>query len=467
MSAAQSWAPASIPRLGEMSVDWRTVAFATGLTAVATVLLSAAPFGAIIATRAGDVLRSAGRGSTDDRWNQRVRHALVTAEISAAMVLMITTTILIQSVLRLQNVHPGFSPDAVFQARLSLPPTTYQTPDDLARFYDRLSEKLRTMPGVQEVGVISVAPLSGLLAAVPFTVADRPPGSEREKTSANIRAISPGYLPAVGTRLIQGRPFQETDRAASPPVALVSSALASRFMDDRPLGRQILIDDNSTGPRPVEVVGVVEDVRQTALDAAPALDIYIPLRQIHPDGVPFLIHNQFWMVRTDAPAATFRVPFLAHLRAVDPDAAIAATGTMRQYIDAWLGPRRFNLGLFGVFSLAAVLLAVSGLYGLVSYAVSQRRREIGLRMAIGASEHDVRRLILRQAAGLGAAGTSVGLCLAYVVRPLVSRIAQDLSIDPAVAAATAAFLMGLVTLAAWLPARRAARIQPLLALRGE
>ena len=165
--------------------------------------------------------------------------------------------------------------------------------------------------------------------------------------------------------------------------------------------------------------------------------------------------------------AAFRATFLEQLRAVDPDAAVSGTGSMRDFIDAWLGPRRFNLGLFGAFALTAVLLAVSGLYGLVSYTVSQRAQEIGLRMAIGATGRDVQHMVLRQAAALGLAGALTGLCLAAIARPLISKMAQDVWIDPAVVAATVAILISVVLLAAWLPARRAARIEPTLALRGQ
>ena len=232
----------------------------------------------------------------------------------------------------------------------------------------------------------------------------------------------------MGTRLLHGRVFSESDRSNTPHVALVSAALADKFLSGSAVGQRLLINDNNKGPRPIEIVGVVENVRQAALDLPPAFDIYIPLRQIHPDGVALLRNNQFWMIKTDSDPAAFRTTFLAHLRAVDPDAAVSSTGAMRQYLDAWLGPRRFNLGLFGAFALTAVLLAVSGLYGLVAYAVSQRAQEIGLRMAIGATERDVQRMILRQAAGLGVTGAAVGLCLAGAVRPLISGMVQDVSI---------------------------------------
>jgi hypothetical protein len=353
----------------------------------------------------------------------------------------------------------------VFQARVSIPPT-YRSPDDLARFYDRLSERLVGLPGVEAAGVISVAPLSGLLAMVPLAV-EGEPRPEGGFPSVNLRVITPGYLSAVGTRVVSGRSFSETDRSSTPPVALVSSALAERFLHGAPLDRHVLIDDNNKGPRRVEVVGVVENVRQTALDAPPALDVYIPLRQIHPDGVSFFRSNHFWVVRTSTPPSAFRLPFVTHLRAVDEDAAVSGTGTMRQYVDAWLGPRRFTLGLFGAFSLSGVLLAVCGLYGLVSYTVSQRRREIGLRMAIGATERDVHRLILCQAARLGLAGAVLGYGIAAIARPLVARMAQDASVPPGLALAMTALLLALVTVAAWVPARRAARIPPTEALRGE
>jgi predicted permease len=478
VAAATAWAPASVPRLDEVSVDGTVALFVAGIAMIVTILLTAAPLGAIARTRAGDALRSPGRGAIGDRFNHRVRNAMVVAEISAALVLVLATIVLIQNLRRLQDVQLGFHPDGVFLARVSIPPT-YRTPDDLARFHERLAERLAAAPGVEQLGVISVAPLSGLLATVPFSVAGQAT-ADRDRTSANLRAISPGYLRTVGTRVLQGRPFAETDRSNAPHVALVSAALADRFLSGSAVGQRLLVDDNNQGPRPVEIVGVVDNVRQAALDLPPAFDIYIPLRQIHPDGASLVRNNQFWMLRlrsaprsgtsarqVEADPTAFRATFLAHLRAVDPDAAVSTMGPMRQFVDAWLGPRRFNLGLFGAFALTAVLLAVSGLYGLVSYAVSQRGREIGLRMAIGATRGDVQRMFLRQAARLGAAGTVLGLAIAGIAWPLVSNMVQDVSIDSAVVASTAALLIAVVLLAAWLPARRAARIEPTVALKAQ
>jgi putative ABC transport system permease protein len=464
IQAALPFVPASIPRLGEVDLDTRVLIFGGGLTAIVTSFLSVASLGTVLRARAGDALLVTSRGTIGARWNQRVRHVLVAAEIAVALVLLVGTIVLVQGLLRLQQVQPGFTPDRVFQARVAIPPT-YRSQDDVSRFYDRLSEKLAASPGVRDVGVISVAPLSGLLATVEFSVAGQPPGSDRDVPTANFRVITPGYLSAAGTRLIQGRSLMESDRADAPPVALVSAALAERFFRGTPIGHRLLVDDNSKGPRPVEVVGVVEDVRQAALDAPATFDIYIPLRQIHPEGIPILRNNQFWMVRTDTEPEAFRQTFLNQLRAIDPDAAIANTGTMRQYLEAWLGPRRFNLGLFAAFSFTAVFMALLGLYALVSYSVSQRRREIGLRMAIGATERDVHRLVVRQALGLAAAGVISGLVLVGLALPVLARSFKDAAVDPVLVTATIALLMSTATIAAWLPARRAARIPPSITLK--
>jgi predicted permease len=457
VDGAVRWAPPSIPRLGEVRLDGAVTLFVTAATALVSVLLTLAPLSTV--ARGGPPAR----GASGDRRSHRVRSAMVVSELAAALVVLVATIVLVQNLLRLREAHLGFDPEAVFQARVSIP-AVYRSPEDVSRFYERLSDRLAASPGVTHVGAISVAPLSGLLATVPFSVAGEA-SARSERPSANLRVISPGYPSVVGTRLLDGRSLSEADRPATPPVALVSAALADRFFAGGAVGERLFIDDNNEGPRPVEIVGVVENVSQMALDLPPAFDVYIPLRQIHPDEVPLLRNNQFWVVKTDGDPESFRDTFVRHLRAIDPDAAVSGTGAMRRLVDAWLAPRRFHLGLFSAFATTAVLLAVLGLYGLTSYAVSQRTTEIGLRMAVGATQRDAQRMVLRQAVGLGATGAAVGLGLAVAGRPLVSSMVQDVSIHPGVLVAAASFLMGVVLLAAWLPARRAARIEPTLALK--
>ena len=440
--------------------------FALALTAAAAILFAIVPIGAVLRALAGAAVPLATRGALGDRRDRGMRNALVVAEISAALVLLLGTVLLVQSLKRLERAPLGFSTEGAFQARVTLPPA-YGSARDLTRFAERLASRLEREPGVRSVGLISSAPLSGVLSAVPFTVEGQPPPSERDVASANLRAITPGYLTASGTRLTRGRNFAETDRESAPAAALVSEALARRFLAGDPVGQRLLIDDNSTGPRPVQIVGVVENVTQTSLDGPPSYDVYIALPQIHPEGVPVLRNNQFWVVRTSTEPGAFRAPFLTDLRAVDPDAAVSSTGTMGQYVDAWLAPRRFSLGLFVAFSATVVLLALSGLYGLISYTVGQRRREIAVRMAVGATPRDVQRMILRQAARLTLAGAAVGLGIAAAAYPLVRGIVEGASASVAVWIATTAVLVVVVTLAGWMPARRAARVEPTAALRGE
>jgi putative ABC transport system permease protein len=371
--------------------------------------------------------------------------------------------VLVQSLRQLAAVPLGFDPHPVFQARLALP-ESYRTPDDISRFYDQLQQRLVASPGVENVGVISMAPLSGLLATVPFTREGQT--EERGSTMANIRAISPEYLTAIDTRVIQGRGFTEDDRADTPHVAVVSAALAERFFTGSPIGQRLLINDNNQGPRPVEIVGVIHEVRHVSLDAAAPLDIYIPLRQIHRDGAALLRNFQFWMVRLASSPSAFGNTFNAHLRAIDPDVAVSNGGAMRESIDAWFAPRRFNLGVFGAFALSAILLAVTGLYGLVAYAVHQRRQEIGVRIAVGATPRDVVVLVVRQAVMLAVIGAAIGIVLAQASRGFLAGMTQEIRLDPAMIAGTVAILVGFVLLAAWIPARRAARIDPTETLRG-
>jgi putative ABC transport system permease protein len=457
-------APASVPRLDEASIDSVAMLVAALIAAVAAGLLVATPL--MTAARVDDIdaLRSS-RGAIGHRWNRRLRDAIVAGEIATALVLLLATMLLLDHLRDLGRVDTGFETDHVFAARVALP-SSYRTGADLTRFYDRLGERLRQSPDVKRFGVISVAPLSGLLATVPFSVEGESVDA-RERVMANLRILSPAYLETVETPIVDGRRFSENDREGTPGVALISASLAERVLPSGAVGKRLLIDDNNDAPRPVEIVGVVGDVRHVTLDQPGGLDIYLPLRQIHRDRVSAVVTNQFWMVKTGSDPAAFGRTFAGHLQAVDPDAAVSGPGAMHQALDAWFGPRRFTLGLFSAFALTAVALAVFGLYSLVAFVVAERSREIGLRMALGASRGDVARMVLTHAGRLIAFGVSAGVIAAAIFRPYVATWFAGIQVNPIAVAMAIVPLVLAVLAAATVPARRAIRIDPALALRAD
>jgi putative ABC transport system permease protein len=456
-------APVSVPRLGEAAIDRVSMLVAALMTLVAAGLLFAAPL-VTARTTTGDALRST-RGAIGSRWHRRLRDGIVTGEIAAALILLLATFVLIDHLSDLGRVDSGFVTDRVFEARVSLP-STYQTAADLDRFYNQLGQHLRESPDVKGFGVINVAPLSGLLATVPFSVEGEVVDA-RERLMAHLRIVSPAYLETVGSPIIDGRAFTDDDREGTPDVALVSTTLAARVLPAGALGKRLLINDNNDGPRLVQIVGVTGDVRHTALDQPPGLDLYLPLRQIHPDRVSAVVTNQFWMIKMSSDPAAFGRTFITHLQAVDPDAAASGQGAMQQTLDAWFGPRRFTLGLLSAFAATAVALAVFGLYGLVAFVVIDRSREIGVRIAIGASAGEVVRMMLAQAGRLIMRGVSAGVIIAVVLRPYAATWFTGIEVNPIAVATAVLLLIVTVLTAASVPARRAAHIDPAVAVRAE
>jgi putative ABC transport system permease protein len=411
-------------------------------------------------------LSAIGRGLGRARGEARVRAGLLVAQLGLAMLLTIVTATMARSLARLQSVELGFRRDSVFVARVSLPAPRYPSVADLARFADELEQALRSQPGVVGAGAISVAPLSGILRAVPFTVAGRPPARVRDRPDANLRAVSPGYLSAVGATILRGRDFTPADRGDAAKTAIVSRALAERhFGGLDPLGQRLLLDDNEAGPRPVTVVGVVENMRHVSLDGPAEADVYVPLAQSHPDGVGFLAASQFWMVRLASGTRGYPQTFARTLAAMDRDVAMARPQSMSAYVDASLAPRRFSvLALFG-FAAVAMVLALVGVHGLVAYSVAQRRREIGLRLALGAPARSVAGSLVGRTLGLAVCGVALGVGGALLSRPLVSALLFGVApAEPAIVAVVASLLIAASAGAASLAARRATRIDPAIAL---
>ena len=468
IAAIVRWGPLGVPRLAEARVDPSVLLVVAMVTAVGTVLFGFVSLAGALRATPETALRASGRGRAEGRHQIRARTAFIVAQVALAVMLAAASGGMLSSLLRLRSVDLGFRADSVFVARIALPPSKLTTRDDAAAFYERFDAALRATPGVVAAGMTSVAPLSGILAAVPFAAVGGQSAGPEERPVANYRIVSPGYFTTIRAPLVSGRTFTENDDSRAAPVAIVSRSLASRYLDGDPVGRQILIDDNNTGPRPVTVVGVLRDLRHVDLDGPPPLDIYIPLRQIHPDGVGSLANNQFWTVRLAGTVSTFGPTFARILKETDPDAATSGMGGLQDYLSRWLAPRRFSVVLLVGFALVAVALASFGVYALVAYGVARRRREIGLRLALGSSAPGVVRLVLGQTLRITAIGIVLGLVGALLGgRALAGLLFGVTPNDPVLLATVAILLAGTSTVSSLVPAWRASRIDPGLALSAD
>lgn len=469
ISYAASHLGAIVPRIDEARLSVSVLGLVSAVCAIAVLLFSLVPVLIARGVSLESVLRGAGRSGGTTPAQARLRSSFIVAQVALALVVTSATAALVQNLVRLQRVELGFLPDPVFVARVSLPPGRYPTPADLSRFSTAMAAALAGAPGVLAAGGSSSAPLSRVLASVPAAPAQDPPAQRSDWPLATYRAVSPGYLEAIGARLREGRLIAGRDDGAAPPVAVVNRAMAERFFAKTgAVDRRLLINDNDTGPRPVTIVGVVDDLRETDLDGPVKPEVFISMQQVHPDATSFVAATQFWAVRVRGEPAAFGPTFLRILREVDPAVATATLTDLRTYVDAELAPRHFSVGLLAAFTLISLLLTMVGVYGVTSYAVEQRRHEIGIRMAMGASARSIVGLILGRTIRLAGFGTAVGVVGAWLASQFMSRLMFGVSPgDPALLALVSALLLVTAILASGLPALRAARGDMLRALWAE
>ena len=444
--------PDSVPRLDEVSIDGTVLAYALGVALTTMIAFGLAP--AIQAARQDPQasLRADSRGSTAGTGSRRIRAALTVAEVALSVALLIGAGLLIRSFARLQQVTPGFNTSGVMTARVGLPNTAYPGGPPKRAFFERFLTDLRGRPGIEAAAIASGPPLSG-----DFTAGDvkLPTQSNEEAGSAAWRLAGPGYFAALGIPL-RGREFTSQDVTEAPPVAIISAALAERyFPNEDPIGRTLIM--RSFTEEPHTIVGVAGDVKTFGLEADAGLVFYGAATQ-YPTWNPMSL---VW--RSSGPTVdTVR----ASLRSIDPSVPLAAVASMDTLFEQSLGPRRFNLYLLSAFAIVALALAAIGLFGVMAYLVSQRTREIGVRLALGASRREVFRQILGRGlvlAGLGAAiGIGAAMGLSQVMETLLFSVSRR---DPVTFIAVPVALVIVAALACYLPARRAMRVDPVVALR--
>ncbi len=455
----------ALPRLGGIMIDVRVMAFCLGLSLVSTLVIgllpalrvSGAAFGEGLALHAGEAR------TTGDRQGEQLRTALVAAQIAMTLVLLIGAGLLIRSFVRLTSVSPGFESsgrDGVVQTvKVTLPERLYDGPERIHAFARGVLDRLRYLPGVKSASVINSAPFGMMFIQGDFDVEGQP----KPSLFAGTPKIEAGYFETMGIRLLAGREFTARDTAAAPKVAIVSERIVRECFPGGPgeaLGRRVRLDDRGEW---LTVVGVVADIRQRGLDQEVKPMIYAPFQQDRSGFVRFVS----FVARTATPASAAE-GIRAEIRRAAPDLPIESTVTMDEAVAASVAQPRFRMVLLGLFAIAATLIATCGLYGLMAYAVTQRRREIGVRMALGAERRDVLRLVLARALRIIAAGLVVGLAGAAGVTRVLQRFLFGVTpTDPIAFTAVTLLLMAVGLMAAWLPARRATRIDPCAALRAE
>jgi putative ABC transport system permease protein len=439
-------APTALPRASEIRVDLVVLSFSLATSVVAAVLFGVVPALTSARVDVREALQGSGRGASAG--GQRLRGLFVSSEVALASVLLIVMTMLGKSFANVQAVSPGFDTTRVLSARLTLPAKRFNTREAIGTFQRTLEQRLFALPTVTHMGAITMLPLSGLLARVPFTVEGRT--IQREQVPvAQYRTVSPGYFEAAQIPLARGRTFSDADTGTGRAVAVVNQELARRWLDGlEPIGARLLVDDNDTGPRPIEIIGVVGNVQQMSLDREPTWDLYLTYAQTHPDNIGAAAGNMFWIVRSTSDPMSLASSLVREVRGIDPEVAASQVRPLEQYLSDAIAPRRFSLSLMAAFAVAALALAITGIYAVVSYSISQRWREIGIRAALGASRRSIVSLVVGQGFQFVLIGIAAGIAMAFGATRLLTSMLFGLASTDVVTFIEVAIAVGVVSVLA-------------------
>jgi putative ABC transport system permease protein len=455
-----SFVPADIPRFSETGLDPTVLAFTLAASVLTGLVFGLAPALSASKLDLNESLKEGGRGATGGRARNRVRSLLIVSEVALSLVLLVGAGLLVKSFLKLRNTDPGFNPENVLTASISLPSAQYSEDARIAQFYRQAIERVSQLPGVESVGAITPLPLSDNGMSITFYPKDGPPPRPGEELVSAARVASPDYFRTMGVPVVEGRAFSDADRADTQKVVIINQTLARKFFPGAdPLGRQLHLGLNDLD---AVIVGVVGDVRHQTLDKEAGPEFYVPFAQ-----VPFGDMSLVVRTRTDDPAG-LSAPLRGAVQAVDKDIPLFKLQTMRSLIGHSVARQRFSMTLIAVFAGLALALAMAGIFSVMSFLVAQRTHEIGIRMALGAQRRDILRMVVSHAMRLALVGVVVGLLAAFALtREMASLLYQVSTTDPLIFGGIAA-LLALVALAACLvPARRATKVDPMVALRYE
>ncbi len=451
--------PASLPRLADVNLDASVLGFTLLVSILTGLVFGLAPALRASKTDLSEPLKEGGRSSTEGARRNPLRGLLVVSEVALSLMLLIGAGLLIKSFVRLLQTDPGYQTERVLTASLSLSKTKYPEPEQQAAVYQQVLGRVAALPGVEAAGAASLLPLGGRDSYNVFQVEGRTPFAAGQEPTVRYQVVSPDYFRAMGIQLRRGRFFTEGDTKGAPQVLIVNEAFARRhFSGEDPVAQRLVIGDDP----PREIVGVVGSVRHRGLDEEPQPEFYVSYLQAPRSRLSLVVR-----AAANDPAE-LAASVRGAIREVEKDQLVGEVRTMDTLVSHSVAPRRFQMLLLGSFALVALLLAGVGIYGVMAYAVAQRRHEIGVRLALGAQRGDVIRLVVRQGMTPALVGAGVGLIGAFAGTRVIESLLYGVSAgDPIVFVGVSALLLLTALLACYLPARRATGIDPAIALRHE
>jgi predicted permease len=455
------WIPstsAGMIRAQDIGVDVRVLGFTPLVTLLTGIIFGFAPALSASSPNLNDTLKESARRVTDS--SGRMRNVLVVSELALALVLLVGAGLMIKSFARLQTVETGFDPSGVLTMQFSLSGVKYDEGEKVAAFYQQLVEQVESLPGVRAAGVISRLPMAGDRSTSGMTIEGRP-ASPGERPEVHFRIITPGYFRAMAIPLRAGRELTEQDDTESPPVVIINQTLARKyFSGEEAVGKRIKLGPNPNRPW-ISIVGVVGDARNFGLEAEALPEVYVPNLQSPSERMRLV-------VRAAVEPLSLVAAVKDVVRRLDKDLPFSQVATMEQLLAKSVGQRRLNMLLLGIFAAVALVLAAVGVYGVISYSVSQRTHEIGIRLALGAEQRDILGMVLAEGTRLTLMGLAAGLVAASGVTSLLRSLLLGVGARDPLTYAAAAVALGVVALAAcYIPARRAMKVDPMVALRYE
>ena len=461
-AALVRFSPENLPRIAEIQMDGWVLAFTMGLALLTGMLFGLAPALQVSHANIVDALKEGALSSTAGRGRHALRSSLVVIEMALALVLLVGSGLLIRSLVQLQNVNPGFDAHNVMTSNVDLPDAKYSDAKK-AQYFKELMPQLKALPGVQSAGGIYPLPMGGDEIRTSFQIEGHPV-AKSEEPHTSLRDITPDYFATMRIPILQGRDFGAQDEVASTPVIIINEALARQFFPgENPIGKHMKpeVGSGTTEPLMREIVGVVGNVKFHDLSDEWAPESYIPYAQISFGSLTLV-------VRTEQDPHSLAKPIAETVRSLDKDLPTYAPKTVDEYLNGTIAQPRFNTYLLGIFAALAMLLTAVGLYGVISYSVAQRTHELGIRMALGGQPGDMLRLIVGQGLRLASYGVGIGLVAAFALTHFLSSMLFGISAtDPISYVAVVSLLLVVVVVACYVPARRAMRVDPMVALRYE